>query len=67
MTERTVREIYAAVVTDLQKRLDALEKAIASGNSDEVRRIGHAIKGGCGMAGADAGGPNLGALSREQE
>ena len=51
MTESTVREIYAAVVTDLHKRLHGLEKAIASGNKDEVRRIGHAIKGGCGMAG----------------
>ena len=52
MPDRTVREIYAAVVTDLQKRLVALESAIASGNSEEVRRIGHSIKGGCGMAGA---------------
>ena len=52
MPDRTVREIYAAVVTDLQKRLAALESALASGNSDEVRRIGHSIKGGCGMAGA---------------
>ncbi len=52
MTEPTVREIYTAVVTDLHKRLAALEKAIAAGNRDEVRRIGHAIKGGCGMAGA---------------
>jgi len=52
MTEATVREIYAAVVTDLHKRLAALEKAIADGDSDQVRRIGHAIKGGCGMAGA---------------
>ena len=52
MTESTVREIYSAVVTDLHKRLAALEKAIAEGNKDEVRRIGHGIKGGCGMAGA---------------
>jgi CheY-like chemotaxis protein len=52
MTESTVREIYAAVVTDLHKRQAALQDAIAQGNKDEVRRIGHAIKGGCGMAGA---------------
>jgi CheY-like chemotaxis protein len=52
MTESTIREIYAAVVTDLHKRLAALEKAIAEGNREEVGRIGHAIKGGCGMAGA---------------
>jgi CheY-like chemotaxis protein len=52
MTEATIREIYAAVVTDLHKRQEALEMAIAEGISDDVRRIGHAIKGGCGMAGA---------------
>ena len=52
MTEATVREIYAAVVNDLQKRQETLEKAVAEGNSEDVRRIGHAIKGGCGMAGA---------------
>ena len=52
MTEATIREIYAAVVNDLHKRQETLEKAIAESNSEEVRRIGHAIKGGCGMAGA---------------
>ena len=52
MTEATVREIYTALITDLKKRLAALENAISTGNKDEVRRIGHAIKGGCGMAGA---------------
>ncbi len=52
MTEATVREIYVAVVTDLHKRLIALEKALAAGDKDEIRRIGHSIKGGCGMAGA---------------
>lgn len=52
MTEATIREIYAAVVSDLHKRQGVLEKAIAQGNSEEIRRLGHAIKGGCGMAGA---------------
>lgn len=52
MTESTVREIYAAVVSDLHKRTAALEEAIHQGDSEQVRRIGHAIKGGCGMAGA---------------
>lgn len=51
MTESTVREIYTAVITDLHKRLEVLEKAISAGNTDEIRRIGHAIKGGSGMAG----------------
>ena len=31
---------------------ELLEAAIARGDSVEVRRIGHAIKGGCSMAGA---------------
>lgn len=52
MTEAAVREIYATVVSDLHKREAALEKAIPAGITDDVKRIGHAIKGGCGMAGA---------------
>jgi CheY-like chemotaxis protein len=52
MPEPTVREVYVAVVTDLTKRGEALEAAIARGDAAEVRRIGHTIKGGCGMAGA---------------
>lgn len=52
MPESTVREIYSAMINDLHKRLDVLEKAIAAGDVEQVRRVGHAIKGGCGMAGA---------------
>jgi CheY-like chemotaxis protein len=52
MPDVTVREIYAAVTADLEKRAAALETAIARSDSAEIRRIGHAIKGGCGMAGA---------------
>jgi len=52
MPEPTVREIYVAVLADLKKRIVALEAAIAVGDAAEVRRIGHTIKGGCGMAGA---------------
>ncbi|HZB89775.1 MAG TPA: response regulator [Terracidiphilus sp.] len=52
MPEATVREVYAAVVTDLNKRNAALEVAITRRDAGEVRRIGHTIKGGCGMAGA---------------
>jgi HPt (histidine-containing phosphotransfer) domain-containing protein len=52
MPEATVREVYVAVVTDLRKRYDALGAAIAKHDPVEVRRIGHTIKGGCGMAGA---------------
>ena len=52
MSERAVREIYAAVVDDLDKRGGALQQALASGDGKEIRRLGHAIKGGCSMAGA---------------
>jgi CheY-like chemotaxis protein/HPt (histidine-containing phosphotransfer) domain-containing protein len=52
MKETAVRDIYAAVVADLEKRRIALEEAMAQADHDTVRRIGHSIKGGCGMAGA---------------
>jgi CheY-like chemotaxis protein len=52
MPEATVRDVYKAVVADLQKHLDGLAGAIAEHDAKEVRRIGHTIKGGCGMAGA---------------
>lgn len=52
MPEATVREVYKAVLADLQKHIKGLDGAIAGGDAAEVRRIGHTIKGGCGMAGA---------------
>lgn len=52
MPEPAVRQIYSAVVNDLSARIEALGVAIAKGDTGEIRRIGHAIKGGCGMAGA---------------
>jgi CheY-like chemotaxis protein len=52
MPEPAVRQVYQAVATDLDRRVEALAAAIARGDGAEVRRIGHAIKGGCGMAGA---------------
>jgi len=52
MPESAVRQIYSTMIADLGRRIEALGKAIASGDAAEVRRIGHAIKGGCGMAGA---------------
>ncbi len=64
MPESAVREIFAAVIADLNKRMQALEAAVAKGNTDEVRRIGHAIKGGCGMAGA-LQAAHIGALFEE--
>jgi CheY-like chemotaxis protein len=52
MPEPAVREIYQTLVSDLTRRIRALHAAIAAGDAAEVSRIGHAIKGGCGMAGA---------------
>jgi len=52
MPERAVREIYAAIVADLARRAKALDMAISNHDAAEVHRIGHAIKGGCAMAGA---------------
>lgn len=52
MPEPAVREIYTAASADLLRRIEALSAAISRRDSAEIRRIGHAIKGGCGMAGA---------------
>lgn len=61
MPEPMVREIYAAVAADLKERSEALRAAIAEKDATTVRRIGHAIKGGCGMAGVHQAA-RLGAL-----
>ncbi|MFP5237023.1 MAG: response regulator [Acidobacteriota bacterium] len=52
MQDRAVADIYEAVLADLERRFSSLKEAIERGDSTEVKRIGHAIKGGCGMAGA---------------
>lgn len=52
MPESAVRKLYETVVADLGRRIEALDEAMAKGDGAEVRRIGHTIKGGCGMAGA---------------
>ena len=52
MPGSAVRQIYDAIIEDLSKRLALLEAAVTKEDVVEVRRIGHAIKGGCGMAGA---------------
>ena len=52
MPEEGIREVYTAVTADLEKRMAELEAAIGRKNLSAVRHIGHAIKGGCGMAGA---------------
>jgi CheY-like chemotaxis protein len=52
MPESSLREIYRAIITDLSRRAKLLEIAMAKGDLTEIRRIGHAVKGGCAMAGA---------------
>jgi CheY-like chemotaxis protein/HPt (histidine-containing phosphotransfer) domain-containing protein len=52
MPESSIREIYSVLVDDLGHRIHAIEEAIAKGDHVRIRRIGHAIKGGCAMAGA---------------
>ncbi len=52
MPREAVREIYETMVADLSRRIEALGAAIDRHDVAEIRRIGHAIKGGCGMAGA---------------
>jgi CheY-like chemotaxis protein len=64
MPDKAVKEIYTAVVADLITKLAALDTAFAQGDAATVRSIGHAIKGGCGMAGAMQAA-RLGALLEE--
>jgi len=52
MPEAAVREIYSALLTDLDLRLDALRAALVASDGEEIRRIGHAIKGGATLCGA---------------
>jgi len=52
MPESALREIFTALVADLGRRGIALQAAIAAGDAAQVRRIGHAIKGGGDLAGA---------------
>jgi CheY-like chemotaxis protein len=64
MPDAAVRQIYDAIIADIERRLTAIQTAIQKNDAAEVRRLGHAIKGGCGMAGA-AQAARLGALIEE--
>ena len=52
MPEGAVREIFVAVIDDMEKRITLLTRALAEQDYESIRRLGHAIKGGCGMVGA---------------
>jgi CheY-like chemotaxis protein len=57
MPEYAVRQIYGTGLEDMGTRLDEIAAVIARGDhgdrdQDKLRRIGHALKGSCGMIGA---------------
>ena len=52
MPATAVKQIYEAIVADIGRRLTAIQAAAQKNDAVEVRRLGHAIKGGCAMAGA---------------
>lgn len=52
MKPAAVAEIYAALMEDFTSRLKLMDEAQAAGDRAELRRLAHAIKGGCSMAGA---------------
>jgi CheY-like chemotaxis protein len=51
MPPAAVREIYAAVASDLKTRLVTLQSAMNASDVVEVKRLAHSIKGGCSMVG----------------
>lgn len=52
MPEESIRQMYSALLADLDQRIQTLNADLARGDIEEVQRIGHAIRGGCSMAGA---------------
>jgi CheY-like chemotaxis protein len=64
MPESAVKQIYEAIVADIERRVNAIQAAVEKNDAAEVRRLGHSIKGGCAMAGA-AQAARLGALIEE--
>jgi HPt (histidine-containing phosphotransfer) domain-containing protein len=56
MPAKAVEEIYSAVASDLATRLATLKAAMDAADVTEVKRIAHAIKGGCVMVGLSGAG-----------
>ncbi len=52
MPDAAVKQIYEAIIADIGRRLMAIQAAAQKNDAAEVRRLGHAVKGGCAMAGA---------------
>ena len=47
-----LKELYELTLSDARMRLDLIQKALAAGDLDTIRREAHAIKGAAGMVGA---------------
>lgn len=48
-----VRELAQIFVRDAETRLRALDEAIAQGDAEALKRLGHALRGACGNLGAE--------------
>jgi CheY-like chemotaxis protein/HPt (histidine-containing phosphotransfer) domain-containing protein len=61
MPEAAVQQIYVTAIGDLRRKMPELEAAIERGDATAVHHMGHGMKGGCGMVGAEEAA-RLGAL-----
>ncbi len=52
MLEPSVRQTYDTALEDMGARLEEIAAAIGQSDQEKLRRIGHALKGSCGMIGA---------------
>jgi CheY-like chemotaxis protein len=53
MRPQRLEQLYALCLEDAEKRMMTMRRAAAEGDDRTYRREAHAIKGGCGMVGAD--------------
>ncbi len=52
MRAESLRELYAACLTDVRQRVNALASLAHTGDLDGIRRVAHQIKGAASMVGA---------------
>jgi CheY-like chemotaxis protein/HPt (histidine-containing phosphotransfer) domain-containing protein len=65
MPETAVQQIYMTAIGDLHRKMPELEAAIQRGDAKAVHHMGHGMKGGCGMVGAEEAA-RLGALLEDE-
>src|SRR6202012_889314 len=53
MRPERLEQLYALCLEDAEKRVMEMRRAATDGDDAGYRREAHAIKGGCGMVGAD--------------